>query len=96
MDVIWGHFIWDDKKEAENILKHYVDFKTAALVFLDPRRKVSEDTKHSYSETRMYCVGKVIGRIVTVRYIRRADMIRIIGAGYWRKGRRRYHEKETL
>ncbi|MDD5422490.1 MAG: BrnT family toxin, partial [Candidatus Omnitrophica bacterium] len=31
-------------------------------------------------------------KIVTVRFTRRGNKIRIIGAGYWRKGRK-YYEK---
>lgn len=94
MDIIWGSFVWDEKKEAENILKHFVDFKTAALVFLDPERRVIDDSKHSRFEERMFCLGKIGGRILTVRYTQRTDMIRIIGAGYWRGGRKNYYEKE--
>lgn len=39
---------------------------------------------------RLFCVGMVDGRVMTVRFTYREGRIRIIGAGYWRKGRRAY------
>ena len=95
MDVIRGSFIWDEAKEAENIGKHGVNFVTAAKVFLDRKRKIYRDSKHSRSEERLFCVGKVEHRVLTVRFTYRGGMIRIIGAGYWRKGRSYYDEKES-
>ena len=49
------------------------------------------DAKHNESESRMFCIGKVENKIVTVRYVKRDARIRIIGAGYWRQGRKYYH-----
>ena len=92
MDVEFGHFIWDDKKEAENILKHDIDFQTAVQIFLDANRRVFKDSKHSKLEIRMFCIGKVGDKIMTVRYVTRGQKIRIIGAGYWQLGRKYYHE----
>ena len=54
MDVEFGYFVWDDKKEAENILKHDIDFQTAAQVFLDANRKVFKDSKHSKLESECF------------------------------------------
>ena len=85
-------FVWDPRKEQVNVKKHGVDFCTASLVFLDSRRKVFIDSKHSQSEERYFCVGKVAGKILTVRFVYRDGNIRIIGAGYWRKGAY-YYEK---
>jgi len=62
-------------------------------VFLDPRRKIFTDSQHSNDEQRYFCIGKVGDRIMTVRFTYRDEIIRIFGAGYWRKGRR-YYEKE--
>ena len=96
MDVEYGFFIWDDKKEAENILKHDIDFRTASRAFLDPSRKIARDSKHSgEDEVRKFCVGKVDNKIMTVRFINRDKKIRLIGAGYWRQGRAFYYDKET-
>ena len=86
-------FIWDFEKELANIYKHGVDFVTASEAFRDPKRKIYIDSKHSNKEERLFCVGKVESKVLTVRFTYRAGLIRIIGAGYWRKGER-YYEKE--
>ena len=88
----YGSFIWDADKELINIRKHGVDFETAALVFKDEKRKVYIDSRHMASEERFFCIGKVKGRVLTVRFTYREGKIRIIGAGFWRKGRY-YYEK---
>jgi uncharacterized protein len=44
-------------------------------------------------EMRFFCMGKVNGRVLTVRFTYRNEVIRIYGAGHWRKGVRQY-EKE--
>ncbi|MBT4289300.1 MAG: BrnT family toxin [Deltaproteobacteria bacterium] len=53
-----------------------------------------EDTTHSQTEERFFCIGKTAHGVLTVRYIYRDDNhIRIFGAGYWRKGRKRYDKR---
>lgn len=89
-----GSFIWDFEKEFENFLKHGVDFVTATKVFSDPYRRIYTDSRHSKSEERFFCVGKLKNKILTVRFTYRSDKIRIIGAGYWRKGVRLYEKGE--
>ncbi|MDD5109364.1 MAG: BrnT family toxin [Candidatus Omnitrophica bacterium] len=89
-----GVFIWDHRKELINIKKHGVDFVVATSAFKDIKRKIYTDSKHSEDEERFFCVGKVDGKILTVRFIYRHDKIRIFGAGYWRKGKV-YYEKEN-
>jgi len=86
------HFEWDERKDRANRLKHGVGFQDATLAFLDPQRLVFEDHGHSADERRMFCLGLVDGRVLTVRFTKRDGSIRIFGAGYWRKGRRLYHE----
>jgi hypothetical protein len=94
LDKQFGSFVWDIGKELENINKHGVDFITAVKAFQDSSRKISIDSKHSKDEERFFCIGKVGNKILTVRFTHRVNKIRIIGAGYWRKGRRCYHEKK--
>jgi uncharacterized protein len=50
--------------------------------------------RHGDKEKRFYCVGRVFNGIMTVRFTYRNNKIRIIGAGYWRKGKKIY-EKES-
>ncbi|MFH0772322.1 MAG: BrnT family toxin [Candidatus Omnitrophota bacterium] len=47
MDKIVGKFIWDESKEKANIKKHGIGFDVALRVFLDPRRQIYVDSKHS-------------------------------------------------
>ena len=94
MDIKSGSFIWDLAKELENIRKHGVDFSEAAKVFQDRERKIFIDSRHSKEEERYFYIGKVHGKILTVRFIYRGKIIRIYGAGFWRKGRK-YYEKKT-
>ena len=93
MEEDFTTIIWDEGKEILNIKKHGVDFTTAAKVFLDTKRKIFVDSKHSEKEPRYFCIGKVKNKILTVRFTYRDNKIRIFGAGYWRKGRKYYEEK---
>lgn len=45
-------------------------------------------------EDRFFCYGMVEGEILTVRFTMRKKNIRIVGAGYWRKGRKTYYENQ--
>ncbi len=85
-------FIWDPHKEWANIFKHGISFTFAARVFCDPKRKIFKDISHSHKEERWFCIGQVQGRVLTVRFLYRDGKIRIIGAGFWRKGRKYYEE----
>ena len=64
--------------------------------FLDPNRVIVEDINHSREEDRFYCIGRVGEGIMTVRFTYRDNVIRIYGAGYWRKGRRIYEEQNKI
>jgi hypothetical protein len=90
------HFEWDEKKEKENQFKHNISFSFAQQVFLDPSRVVVEDVGHSSEEERFYCIGRVGDGIVTVRFTYRGDVIRVYGAGYWRKGRKIYEDQNKI
>ena len=83
-------FDWDEKKNKYNQREHGLSFEVAQYTFADPNRIIAEDTKHSQDEPRYYCFGKISEGVVTVRFTYRGDVIRIIGAGYWRKGRKIY------
>lgn len=88
----YGKFVWDPRKERVNIHKHHIDFIKAAKAFEDPKRKIFTDSKHSEHEERYFCIGKVGNKIVTLRFMYQSGKVRIIGAGYWRKGIK-YYEK---
>lgn len=91
-----GPFAWDPAKERENLAKHGVDFRTAASVFDDPALVLTKDAAHSVGEQRYFAFGLVAGAVLTVRFTVRGETIRLLGAGYWRKGRRYYEEANRL
>ena len=86
-------FDWDEKKNHENQRKHGVSFELAQLAFADAKRVIAEDLTHSHGEKRYYCIGRVGHGVITVRFTYREGVIRIIGAGYWRRGKRIYEEQ---
>jgi uncharacterized DUF497 family protein len=86
-------FEWHDRKNAENISKHGLSFYEAQQAFFDENRIILIDKVHSSEEKRYFCVGKTAnGGIATVRFTIRNSHIRIIGAGYWRKGKKIYEQ----
>jgi len=89
-------FEWDDAKDQSNQRKHDIPFSLAQFAFLDERRVILEDLDHSDGEKRYYCLGKVAGGIMTVRFTYRKTKIRIFGAGYWRKGKRIYERENKI
>jgi uncharacterized DUF497 family protein len=89
-------FEWDTEKDLLNRKKHGVSFAFAQLAFLDHDRVILEDLEHSIDEKRYYCLGKVASGILTVRFTYRLHKIRIIGAGYWRKGKRIYERENKI
>ena len=89
-------FEWDAKKDQENQHKHGVAFGLAQFAFVDPNRVIAEDLSHSSNEERHYCFGLVDDGVLTVRFVYRGDVIRIFGAGYWRKGKQIYERENQV
>jgi len=78
-------FEWDPAKDRANQDKHGVSFSEAQYAFADPQRVIAQNLAHSQTEERFYCFGMVGGGVLTVRFTYREEVIRIIGAGYWRR-----------
>ena len=89
-------FEWDPAKDVENLAKHGVSFTEAQLAFADERRVITDDPNHSEGETRFFCIGRVEQGVLTVRFTPRDAVIRIIGAGFWRKGKAIYERENSL
>lgn len=89
-------FEWDDKKDLENQLKHNISFNSATSAFTDELNIITKDELHSIEEQRYICYGKINGEVATVRFTYRDGKIRIIGAAYWRKGKKIYGKKNYL
>jgi uncharacterized protein len=90
------NFDWDVAKNAANLKKHHVSFEDAQGAFIDPQRVIARDVNHSDDEARFYCFGMLNGGVLTVRFTLRQSVIRIIGAGYWRKGKQIYEKENHL
>lgn len=91
-----SHFEWDSKKDEENQQKHGISFMVAQYAFADAQRIIAEDVSHSHTEKRYFCFGKVDDGILTVRFTYRNNVIRIFGAGYWRKGKAIYELENKI
>ena len=89
-------FDWDTDKDVENQQKHGISLARAQYAFADPQRVIAKDITHSQAEERFYCFGEIDGGILTVRFTYRASVIRIIGAGYWRKGKAIYERENKI
>ena len=94
--MLMTRFEWDPEKDLENQAKHGVAFATAQFAFADPRRVIAEDLSHSGTEQRYFCFGRAAGGVLTVRFTYRMGVIRIFGAGYWRKGKRIYDQENQV
>ena len=91
-------FEWDEAKNESNQRKHGISFNEAQHAFLDENRIIAEDLSHSSNEQRYYCFGlnEDGSGIITVRFTHRLGRIRIIGAGYWRKGKTIYEQDNSI
>jgi len=66
------------------------------VAFLDPRRVIARDKSHSRVEERFYCFGEVsLWRTYRAVYLS-GGTIRIIGAGYWRRGKAVYEAQRKV
>ncbi|HEY4655521.1 MAG TPA: BrnT family toxin [Cyclobacteriaceae bacterium] len=89
-------FEWDMVKDMQNRLKHGISFSEAETVFADPQRIIVRDVTHNITGNRYFCIGKTRESIMTVRFTYRENVIRIIGAGRWRRGKKIYEEKNKI
>jgi len=89
-------FEWDQEKNNDNLKRHQVSFEEAIEAFGDVNRVLHVDLKHSSeSEKRYFLFGLLRGRVLTVRFtVRDQEVVRIIGAGFWRKGRKIYESEQ--
>ena len=90
------NFEWDPEKDKINRKKHKISFVLAQHAFLDKNRVIARDLKHSEAEKRYFCFGQVEGGILTVCFTFRVNTIRIISAGYWRKGKVSYEKENKI
>ncbi len=89
-------FEWDPSKDLENQRKHKVIFSEAQYAFADAGRVIAEDLDHSTRGKRYFCFGRVERGVLTVRFTFRGGIIRIFGAGFWRKGKAIYDRESQV
>ena len=87
---------WDSEKGKANAEKHGFFFFDAVAIMTDPAALDVADKAHSGDEPRRLRTGRTnTGRLATVRYTMRGDVVRIIGvsiiraqiaAFWWRQG----------
>ena len=88
-------FECDPEKEKLNLTKHGVDFSTVPMAFNDPKRVLRTSCGRSSTEPRFQCVGFDGRKILTFTFTLRAGAMRVINAGYWRKGKTLYENQKV-
>ncbi len=76
-------FVWDERKNRPNRIKHGIWFEEAQSVFHDPHARLFHDPEHSGEEERFILLGvsSVARPLVVVHCYRESDsLIRIISA----------------
>lgn len=91
-------FEWDEAKNLVNQHKHGVSFVDVQYAFFDKGRIIAKDLNHCENKKRFYCFGldEQGNGVLTVRFTYRKGIIRIIGAGYWRKGKEVYEQNNSI
>ncbi len=74
-------FVWDERKNRNNIRKHGIDFRDVVDMFSHPML-VQSDTRRDYGEDRWIAVGLLRSIVAVVVYVEWQDeeTIRIISA----------------
>ncbi|KAF0128066.1 MAG: hypothetical protein FD152_2393 [Xanthobacteraceae bacterium] len=73
-------FDWHDGKAASNQTKHGVSFEDARQVFLDPRRIDVDASRAVDGEERRKTTGLMAGKLLSVVYAPRGNVVWIISA----------------
>jgi uncharacterized DUF497 family protein len=89
-------FVWDEKKNRQNLQKHGIDFDTAIIVFKDLNLIKLYDREHSCEEDRWNIIG-VVGSVVlfVVETEITDNIIRIISARKANKQEREAYSNEN-
>jgi uncharacterized DUF497 family protein len=75
-------FVWDERKNLDNIKKHGLSFVQAHYAFFDPFRKEYYDDKHSdLDEERFFLAGFAENAVLLVSFTEpEPETVRIISA----------------
>ena len=84
------NFVWDQRKNRANLVRHGIAFEDAIRIFEGPTLEKVDD-RFDYGETRVYAIGVVSGIEMTLIYTDVSETERrIISA--WRAER---HERKA-
>jgi uncharacterized protein len=87
-------FDWDAGNEAKSRDKHAVSCGEAEQVFLNAPLKVLFDPAHSKAEPRFHAFGRTDeGRLLTVAFTVREELIRVISARPMSRKERKFYEQ---
>jgi uncharacterized protein len=73
-------FEWDEEKAASNFAKHKISFESAITAFADPDALHLDATRQGDGENREKLVGMIEGRLFTVVFTLRDEVVRMISA----------------
>jgi uncharacterized DUF497 family protein len=73
-------FEWDEAKNERCLRERGFGFADIVPAFLDPRRRIEQDSRSDYGEERLKLYGQVAGRLFVIVYTRRGLALRIISA----------------
>jgi len=86
-------FLWDPKKNRDNLRKHGLDFAEASEVFRGPLL-ARPDTREDYGEERWQGIGSIRGRVVVAVFaVPAPDTVRIISLRKANRYERTNYEK---
>ncbi len=87
-------FQWDQGNVHKNLVAHDVDNWECEQVFFNEPLLVLDDRKHSAVEKRWAAFGKTYGgRLLTVVFTRRGELIRVISARDMNRKERIFYEE---
>ncbi len=88
-------FDWDEGNIDKNWVSHRVSPSECEQIFFNFPMIVSEDVKHSKSESRYYALGQTnAGRGLFLVFTIRQDLIRVISARDMNKRERKAYQNE--
>lgn len=86
-------FAWDEEKGQANLIKHGIAFEEASEIFYGP---IVVWRSNRNNEERWVAVGESHGRVVSVIFTRRNDLIRIISARHPRQNEERAYRNAKM
>lgn len=91
-----GFFEWDAERDSANQRQHGLAFDDAQWAFFDVQRVIVEESAPIGQVPRRFCLGRVGGLVLAVRFHHLDGRITLLSAGHWKKGRQFYEAQNGL